>query len=1806
MVNTPSADTETVVPFAAVSAITIGITALVDANVETAEEIREAAEEAKKKLDVFTEKIKENTEENQELKDLEPRFRELIKGVDVNTGMNISLDTTEWEEYQNILKRIIEISNDLYASYDAQGNIIAKSHSGFVDLNNAIAQTTEANKQDIVQNARLHTDGVAARRDVVKEKMLTAEEESMPIDNKDNDWGLELDDFYLTANLMDDPWLEKNGKTAYVDEKYRDENAELTWELVGEALHFAIKEMSQGLGLMKIFGGQDGSFFGIGAHGAIGDMAKDNIEAYVRAALEVGYTHDEIVEGLKKDLQITSGYFATGLDDDQYDQLVTNVVAAIESEESKYGKVTEAYSKQLTNDMITALQASTLYLNFDQETQSFLQNLVQSFKFDPYQKDEYGNYVLNENGERIKKDDTAITNDTRLSAEAAERLVDWTASNTDKSNYIKDFNVTNASSSDWAIRASYIKDMLDYVSRVDTNNDGQVDDNDTKNYEIEIAAAEANGFVIDKENLIYDENGTIIGYQTHSGDTVDAEGNPLDIMDVAQDQREVLWYQQDFNHVRTKLIGRGMDYDDFSFGELQLLDRYKDDSRVKSFITEEGEDLDRQGLVSFLQQVHMGQNAQASEYFSLLNTEVDAFSGKTEDLAKILNTTYYQGLYSVDMLRQFADNLGMMDSEGNVLDSFGEVFSFIGDINVGLMTTSKTLTDIQAQYQDINDAITDINDNGKISSDNLEKILETYPHLIQYLGDTDTMLEKLNIAAGTYDTKVIASIKGKITGNKDALMAYVDGNESDQDGAFDGVVSASEQSDLKMFGTIDAMHDTTSRIYHKDSDTGQWVLNDDYQYMPNTEEDYKYDSWSKIIAEEVFDIDTASKDKQTVDNELFVALRDRMVSTGMIDANAADSWTIDNLDQMVGMFADQLKDPTVMMFKQNVLDAQAQVNAIKTAMDLEDEYVKQQIDDYVGNLKTIFQAGDISGEQYIGGLTDALNKLQSQGNATTAEISELKEEIEDTKFDNLTEQFKEGAMSAEKFNQELSKLAKNNVVGEADWEDMVDAAIGANDQTISINDKNISMLEMSSVEDFNTKRNLQSANIAAAQKKLAEIEAAGRLEHGDNYDPESDPKYIAAKEGLYNEVKEFTETFSEQKSFLENELNNGTINHQEYINSLQDMIDSGELTAEQVKEFGEAIEDVAFELAKTQFTDGKIKGVKYRSLIMNQIQNNVSGSEDERRAIQEYISSYNTEVSISETKASLLADNDFIGKSSYLAQDIDTLMESLAFMEAAGLQNSEEYYKNVQRIVEKKKEQLELEKQRYEYEIKQSGEVLDAYSNILSYGMDELKKRQEDINDMYDDEISKLQDINDQKQRSIELTKLEQELENAKKEKVRVYTAGVGFTYQQNKVKVKEAKQNLDAFNDKQKISDLQHAQEAQNKLIEDEIKRLQDILDYISNIKETAQVTASLMDLKKRNIVPQDETISDAINQITQKAVNGKDGKIASLGTEFDNYANSYITNSTLLNQYNDELEGKLDQIVAQFTTHLQYATDKELVNDLSSQIATKINSEDLPVANIKNNVQTITDKLSKLIGDRDFNTFVSDFKTQFGSVTIGNMPDLNVAEHDYSDQLAEANKHLENMQALLAASVSGKKTQTNGQWGGTNGKKYANRYTGYSTLDTYGNRWYVFENTETGKHYWTRVAGDADSVVSKDTQYFSQEELHDLGFHAADKRSFSSGIENGPVTYTGLAMLHGSPSSPEYVLNSEQAGTLLKNLATMTMNPYQAPKVDSYNHSGNSTVYQFSGDLHLPNVQRPDQFFSELMKQANAQFPTIKQNYR
>jgi hypothetical protein len=75
-----------------------------------------------------------------------------------------------------------------------------------------------------------------------------------------------------------------------------------------------------------------------------------------------------------------------------------------------------------------------------------------------------------------------------------------------------------------------------------------------------------------------------------------------------------------------------------------------------------------------------------------------------------------------------------------------------------------------------------------------------------------------------------------------------------------------------------------------------------------------------------------------------------------------------------------------------------------------------------------------------------------------------------------------------------------------------------------------------------------------------------------------------------------------------------------------------------------------------------------------------------------------------------------------------------------------------------------------------------------------------------------------------------------------------------------------------------------------------------------------------------------------------------------------------------------------------------------------------------------------------------------------------------------------------------------------------------------------------------------------------------------------YSDGILGGPVSYTGLAMLHGSPSKPEYVLNNDQAYNLLRYMSTTRM-----PAFNSTKCGDSGTQYIVQGDIILEGVNNP-----------------------
>ena len=68
-----------------------------------------------------------------------------------------------------------------------------------------------------------------------------------------------------------------------------------------------------------------------------------------------------------------------------------------------------------------------------------------------------------------------------------------------------------------------------------------------------------------------------------------------------------------------------------------------------------------------------------------------------------------------------------------------------------------------------------------------------------------------------------------------------------------------------------------------------------------------------------------------------------------------------------------------------------------------------------------------------------------------------------------------------------------------------------------------------------------------------------------------------------------------------------------------------------------------------------------------------------------------------------------------------------------------------------------------------------------------------------------LGNINDERKKEIELIKARNALENAKKEKVRVYRAGVGWTYEANEEAISQAQENLDNLDTQKRQEDLQY-----------------------------------------------------------------------------------------------------------------------------------------------------------------------------------------------------------------------------------------------------------------------------------------------------------------------------------------------------------------------------------------------------------------
>lgn len=108
-------------------------------------------------------------------------------------------------------------------------------------------------------------------------------------------------------------------------------------------------------------------------------------------------------------------------------------------------------------------------------------------------------------------------------------------------------------------------------------------------------------------------------------------------------------------------------------------------------------------------------------------------------------------------------------------------------------------------------------------------------------------------------------------------------------------------------------------------------------------------------------------------------------------------------------------------------------------------------------------------------------------------------------------------------------------------------------------------------------------------------------------------------------------------------------------------------------------------------------------------------------------------------------------------------------------------------------------------------EYLETINYTYSKDLTALEKPSEYIKSQLEEQINNLQEqkdalsqINDEREKELNLIKAKRALEDARKEKKRVYRAGVGFSYESNEEAIAEAQKNLENLNTQKRQEDLQ------------------------------------------------------------------------------------------------------------------------------------------------------------------------------------------------------------------------------------------------------------------------------------------------------------------------------------------------------------------------------------------------------------------
>lgn len=255
--------------------------------------------------------------------------------------------------------------------------------------------------------------------------------------------------------------------------------------------------------------------------------------------------------------------------------------------------------------------------------------------------------------------------------------------------------------------------------------------------------------------------------------------------------------------------------------------------------------------------------------------------------------------------------------------------------------------------------------------------------------------------------------------------------------------------------------------------------------------------------------------------------------------------------------------------------------------------------------------------------------------------------------------------------------------------------------------------------------------------------------------------------------------------------------------------------------------------------------------------------------------------------------------------------------------------------------------------------ALDMYKDIENSIIDASDRIYDDQINKLNDLKSSLDDINKQRDREINLIKAQKDLENAQKEKKRVYRAGIGFTYEADQQAIADAQEKLDELEREKDKDNIQYQidqLEQQKQLLSDirdetDIDAQRKMLEGLLGNDGEKSVVSLLSELvNAMNNV--DTTVSEAAENIGTQDQDELDTMVENYNSALESIetAKSKLQNSTVANyeQNREAFNAAVNNASTQYQNIVSFAKANGLTTDAKAPNSSEVeNTESNYISN-------------------------------------------------------------------------------------------------------------------------------------------------------------------------------------------------------------------------------------------------------------------